>query len=92
MPRIRNIKPEYFDAEEWRLIKPLEESLAAQVLFAGLWTQADREGRLKDEPGRLKSRIFGQDDEISVERVDALLDVLVKCASSIGKTWSDLLP
>lgn len=56
MPRIRNIKPEFFDDEELCQLKPL-----ARLLFAGLWCWADREGRLKDQPARLKSLILPYD-------------------------------
>lgn len=31
-------------------------------MFIGLWTQADREGRLEDRPARLKAMIFPYDD------------------------------
>jgi len=55
--RIRSIKPQFF----------LNEEVAAlpfqwRLLFIGLWTQADREGRLEDRPVRLKAMIFPYDD------------------------------
>lgn len=57
MARIRTIKPDFFTNEQvaslpfhWRL------------LFVGLWTQADREGRLEDRPLRLKAELFAYDD------------------------------
>lgn len=56
MPRIRSLKPEFFDDEELCQLKPL-----ARLLFAGLWCWADREGRLKDQPTRLKNSILGYD-------------------------------
>lgn len=69
MPRIRTIKPEFF----------LHEGLAdlpliARMLFIGLWTQADREGRLEDRPKRLKASIFPYDDC----DVNELLDLLAQ--------------
>ena len=57
MARIRTIKPEFFDDEDIAAMSP-----QARLGFVGLWLQADREGRLKDQPGRLKARIFPFDD------------------------------
>ena len=45
MARIRYIKPEFFDSEQVASV-----SLGARLLFAGLWTVADREGRFDVEP------------------------------------------
>jgi hypothetical protein len=64
MARIRSIKPEFFHHEELA-----ELSLAHQLLFIGLWTLADREGRLEDRPKRIKAAIFPYRDM----DVDALL-------------------
>jgi hypothetical protein len=69
MARIRNIKPEFFDDEGLGAL-----SLGARLCFIGLWTQADRAGRLEDRPVRLKVRLFPFDDAISVE---TLIDELV---------------
>ena len=57
MARIRTIKPEFFDDEDIAAM-----SFPARLAFIGLWQQADREGRLKDRPVRLKARIFPFDD------------------------------
>jgi hypothetical protein len=56
MARIRSVKPEFF----------LNEAVAAldfewRLLFIGLWTQADRAGRLEDRPARLKASILPYD-------------------------------
>lgn len=56
MARIRSIKPAFF----------LNEEVAAlpfqwRLLFVGLWTQADRAGRLEDRPLRLKAALFPYD-------------------------------
>jgi hypothetical protein len=67
MPRIRNIKPETFDDPDLNGLPAL-----ARWLFVGLWTQADRDGRLEDEPRRLKARILPYDDA----NCDELLDLL----------------
>ena len=57
MARIRSIKPQFF----------LNEDVAAlpfqwRLLFIGLWTQADRDGRLEDRPARLKAMLFPYDN------------------------------
>ena len=57
MPRIRMVKPEFFDDPDMA-----DVSLAARLFFIGLWTQADKEGRLVDDMRRLKARIFPFDD------------------------------
>lgn len=67
MARARNIKPGFFKNEELA-----ECSAWARLCFAGLWTLADREGRLEDRPKRIKGELFAFD---SVE-VDPLLDEL----------------
>lgn len=67
MARSRNIKPGFFTNEELGALDPL-----ARLLFAGLWTEADRKGVLEDRPARLKPRLLPFDDC----DVDALLDEL----------------
>lgn len=67
MPRARNIKPGFFTND-----KITEMSMAARLLFIGLWTIADREGRLEDRPKKIKIDIFPVDDI----NVDALLNEL----------------
>ena len=57
MPRARNVKPGFFKNE--RLV---ELPFATRLLFIGLWTLADREGRLEDRPKRIKMEIFPADD------------------------------
>lgn len=53
MARIRMIKPEFFDDPDAADLSPL-----ARLFFIGLWTQADREGRLIDDTRRLAARLF----------------------------------
>ncbi len=67
MARIRMIKPGFFLDEDLA-----DCGMAAQLLFAGLWTVADREGRLEDRPRRIKHECLPYYDV----DVDALLDVL----------------
>ncbi len=56
MARIRMIKPEFFDDPDLA-----DVSAMARLFFIGLWTQADKAGRLVDDPRRLKARIFPYD-------------------------------
>ena len=51
--RIRTVKPEFWKDEELAKLTPW-----ARLLFIGLWGLADKEGLLKDEPGRIKAEIF----------------------------------
>lgn len=70
MARIRSIKPGFF----------LNEDLASlpfqwRLLFVGLWTQADREGRLEDRPQRLKAALFPYDDLNIDDGLSSLVNV-----------------
>ncbi|WP_378955409.1 HNH endonuclease [Pelosinus sp. sgz500959] len=57
MARARNIKPGFFTNDELAECEPL-----ARLLFAGLWTISDREGRLEDRPKRIKAEILPFDN------------------------------
>jgi hypothetical protein len=61
MARARNIKPGFFKNEDLAECSPW-----ARLCFAGLWTLADREGRLEDRPKRIKGELFPY-DSIEVE-------------------------
>lgn len=61
MARARNIKPGFFANEDLAECSPW-----ARLCFAGLWTLADREGRLEDRPKRIKGELF-RFDSIEVE-------------------------
>lgn len=69
MARARNIKPGFFKNEDMAECSPW-----ARLCFAGLWTLADREGRLEDRPKRIKGELFAFD---TVD-VDPLLGELEK--------------
>ena len=56
MARARNIKPGFF-----RNADLVELSVEARLLFIGLWTIADREGRLEDRPKQIKMEIYPAD-------------------------------
>jgi hypothetical protein len=69
--RARNIKPAFFKNEDLADIGPY-----GQLLFAGLWCLADRQGKLEDRPRLIKAEIFpyyGPDPE-----VDKLLETLAQ--------------
>lgn len=57
MARSRNIKPGFFSNEHLA-----ELDFATRLLFIGMWTEADREGRLEDRPRRLKMALFPADN------------------------------
>lgn len=67
MARSRNIKPGFFTNEDL-----VDLPFECRLLFIGLWTLADREGRLEDRPKRIKMAVFPADDV----NVDACLNLL----------------
>jgi hypothetical protein len=69
MARSRNIKPGFFANDLLAEVPPL-----GRLLFAGLWTLADREGRLEDRPKKIRAQIFPYDEC----DVDGLLDELAR--------------
>lgn len=56
MARARNIKPGFFSDAEL-----LDCDIWVRMLFAGLWTLADREGRLLDKPKQIGVDLFPRD-------------------------------
>lgn len=71
MARIRSIKPEFFQHES---LYDAERSggLPLRLAFAGLWTQADRDGRFEWRPRQLKLNILPYDEVDFAEVLDAL--------------------
>ena len=67
MPRTRNVKPGLFKNDVLA-----ECSFSTRYLFVGLWTLADRDGRLEDRPRKIKMELLPADDV----DVDAALDDL----------------
>jgi hypothetical protein len=67
--RSRNIKPGFFENEDLA-----ELGAEAMLLFAGLWTHVDREGRCEDRPKRIRAKLFPYFDV----DVDGLLDALAE--------------
>ncbi|MCT9375266.1 hypothetical protein KTJ07_20155 [Acinetobacter baumannii] len=65
MARARNIKPSFFMNEDI-----IELPYEARLLFIGLWTLADREGRLENRPKKIKMSLFPADDINVAEQLD----------------------
>jgi hypothetical protein len=61
MARIRTVKPEFFLHEELYDLEQ-ESGLPVRLAYAGLWTQADREGRFQWRPRTLKAQILPHDE------------------------------
>lgn len=57
MGRTRSIRPGFFLNEKLAEVNPL-----GRLLFAGLWTIADKRGRLEDRPRRIKAELLPYDD------------------------------
>lgn len=74
MARIRTIKPAFFMNEELAELPPL-----TRLLYIGLWTQADREGRMEDRPRRIKASVLPYDEC----DIDAMLEALSECGKII---------
>lgn len=69
MARARNIKPGFF-----RNAELVELPFEYRLLFIGLWTLADREGRLFDRPKQIKMDVFPADSV----NIDAGLNALME--------------
>lgn len=67
MARSRSLKPGFFTNEDL-----IELPFEYRLLFAGLWTLADREGRMEDRPKKIKLQIFPGDDVDVNAGLDAL--------------------
>jgi len=63
MARARTLKPQFFRSEQVTAL-----SSWARLLFAGLWTLADRRGVLEDRPKQIKLELFPA-DEVNVEEL-----------------------
>jgi hypothetical protein len=57
MARTRSLKPSFFKNEHLAECEPM-----ARLLFAGLWTLADSQGRLECRPLRIKAELFPYDN------------------------------
>ena len=68
MARTRFIKPGFFDNEVLASLSP-----HCRLLFIGLWTIADRDGKLDDRPPRIKAKLFAY-EEVNVEEMLQVLN------------------
>lgn len=75
MARIRTVKPEFFTSDDICTL-----SMAARLLYIGVWCEADREGRMEWKPRSLKRRYLPDDaidiEDVCAELIDAGLVVL----------------
>lgn len=78
MARIRTIKPEFFTSDDICAL-----SMAARLLYIGIWCEADREGRMEWKPRSLKRRYL-PDDDVDVEALCAEL-----VAAKLVKPYGD---
>lgn len=62
MGRIRYLQPGFFKDEDL-----VEHPFWIRILFEGLWTIADKEGRLEDRPKRIKAEIFPY-ESVNIEK------------------------
>ena len=72
MPRIRTVKPEFWDDE-----KLAKLSRDQRLLYIGLWNFADDIGVISGNPLWIKSRIFPY-DQIQVQQFEGWMNDLVK--------------
>jgi hypothetical protein len=69
MSRSRNIKPGFFTNEVLA-----ELSALTRLLFAGLWTICDRDGRVEDRPKKIRAELLPYDECDADEMLQALED------------------
>lgn len=72
MPRIRSIKPEFWD--DRKLAK--RASRDARLLYVALWNLADEWGRLNGDPQWIKGQVFSYDDDLDCAAIAKLLEEL----------------
>lgn len=87
MPRTRLIKPGFFKNDQLS-----ECSMAARLLFAGLWCLADREGKLEDRQKLIKAEIFPHDDANISNLLDELSHVKLIDRYEIGEIKIIFIP
>lgn len=85
MPRARNLKPGFFKNERLVVINNDDGSIVyrnplIRILFEGLWTLSDREGRLDDRPLWIKAEVLPYDNC----DITALLDELASIREEDG--------
>lgn len=90
MARIRTLKPEI-----WQDPKVGKLSQGARLVFIGLITQADDEGRLEYHPRMLRGRLFLWDDDVTDDTVDQWVTEveatgMIRRYSNNGNNYIDL--
>ncbi|MFI2426548.1 HNH endonuclease [Streptomyces sp. NPDC018955] len=71
MPRIRTVKPEFWEDEVVGLL-PRD----ARLLFISTFNMADDEGLLRWTPAYIKASAFMYDDDLTLKRTEALMGML----------------
>lgn len=71
MSRIRSIKPEFFRSLDVAGLSHFE-----QLLWIGLWTEADDHGRLIDDPRLIKAALFPLDNDVHLKHITDGLEAL----------------
>jgi hypothetical protein len=83
MARIRYIKPDFFTDE-----KIIELGFSSRLLFIGLWTLVDREGRMEYSAKQIKIRLFPTDDLNISDAMQELSDAGLLVGYEVeGKTF-----
>jgi len=85
-PRIRSIKPDFFLHDELG-----DHPALTRLFFIGLFTQADREGRIEYRPKRLKAALLPYDDCDVDEMVQALSPEHLTLYEVDGKTYLEIV-
>lgn len=79
MPRIRTIKPEFW--QDFRLTQQLTRD--QRLFYIALWNESDDEGRFQAHPQRLKGAIFPYDDDIHGGFIEDSLRTLAECGKVV---------
>ena len=86
MARTRDIKPSFFKNEYLAECDPL-----ARLLFVGLWTIADRDGRIECRPLRIKAELFPYENCDIVALLEQLrVRGFVRCYQFEGVRYIDI--
>ena len=84
MPRIRSIKPDFYDDERLGALP-----VPVRFLFIGLWVFADDDGIVKANPKWLKSKIYPYDDDMRIGALEQQLLALCKSRMLIPFVYND---
>lgn len=89
MPRMRSMKPEYFDDEELCT----STSRNTRLLYPWMWCYADEFARLRGNPAWIKGKAFPYDDDLTAGDIERMIDELetVGCVVRYGSGKSQYL-